>query len=121
MTSLPDLTLARAGDAEAFSRLTEPHRRELLVHCYRMLGALAEAEDAVQETFLRAWRRLATYAERASFRAWLYRIATNYCLDALDRRVRRTRPMAHTAPADPAAPFAPPTTEPLWLEPCPDE
>ncbi|MDA0161823.1 RNA polymerase subunit sigma-70 [Solirubrobacter ginsenosidimutans] len=89
----------------AFGALTERHRRELQVHCYRMLGSLDEAEDLTQETFLRAWRFRSTYAGRASLRAWLYRIATNVCLDALERRPRM--------PTD--------VGEMLWLQPIPDE
>jgi RNA polymerase sigma-70 factor (ECF subfamily) len=88
------LTAARNGDAHEFSALTEAYRRELQVHCYRILGSLHEAEDMVQETLLKAWKRLDTYEGRASFRAWLYKIATNTCLDFLDqRRSRRLLPL----------------------------
>ena len=79
----------RTLDERAFGARVEPHRRELHVHCYRLLGSFEEAEDLVQEAFLRAWRRRDTYEGRASVRAWLYRIATNACLDALDKRPRR--------------------------------
>jgi RNA polymerase sigma-70 factor (ECF subfamily) len=112
---------ALAGDQNEFSNLVEPYRHELQVHCYRMLGSLHEAEDMVQETFLRAWRRLETYAGRASLRAWLYRIATNACLDALEKRPRRTLPVRSQPPAEPSAPPAPPLTELIWLEPFPDD
>ena len=103
-----------------FGAQTEQHRRELLVHCYRMLGSLEDAEDLVQETLLRAWRRRDTYARRAPLRAWLYKIATNACLDVLAQRPRRSLPTARGEPADPAAPSAPAPTEPIWLEPFPD-
>lgn len=112
---------ARRGDRTEFARLTEPHRRELLTHCYRMLGSLQDAEDLVQDTLLRAWRRLETYQGRASFRAWLYKIATNACLDVLKRRPKRTLPQTLRPASDPLDPLAPPISEPVWLEPFPDE
>ncbi len=115
------LSSALAGDSKSFASLTEPYRNELLTHCYRMLGSLEEAEDQVQETFLRAWRRLETYRGRASMRAWLYKIATNTCLDTLKRRPRRTLPIELGFPADPAAPPAAPISDPVWIEPYPDE
>ncbi|WP_410666776.1 RNA polymerase subunit sigma-70 [Amycolatopsis sp. cmx-4-68] len=107
-------------DDTEFAALTEQHRRELRVHCYRFLGSLDEAEDLVQETFLRAWRGRDQYAGRASVRAWLYKIATNACLDFLGRSVREipavdlpTASGAHLAPRPAAA--VP------WLQPCPDD
>jgi RNA polymerase sigma-70 factor (ECF subfamily) len=121
VVTAPELASARAGDRDAFSALAEPYRRELQVHCYRMLGSLQDAEDLVQETLLRAWRRLDTYEGRASFRAWLYKIATNACLDALDQRARRTLPQARQSPSDPDAAPVPPMPEPIWLEPFPDD
>jgi RNA polymerase sigma-70 factor (ECF subfamily) len=117
------MTVGQAGihrstaDAE-FEALVEPHLRALHVHCYRMLGSLHEAEDLVQETLLRAWRRRDTYAGRASFGAWLYGIATNACIDA--RRRRRLLPNAVAAPDDPTVETAPPRTDVPWLEPYPD-
>ena len=110
---------ATAGDEPAFSRLVDRHRREIQVHCYRMLGSFEDSEDLTQETFLRAWRKRAGYEGRSSFRAWLYRIATNACLDALERR-RRQVPDRHRAPAsDPGAPLRSPAEVP-WLQPYPD-
>jgi RNA polymerase sigma-70 factor (ECF subfamily) len=112
---------ARAGDRDAFAVATERHRRELHVHCYRMLGSLDEAEDLVQETFLRAWRRRDSYQSRSTLRAWLYGIATNACLDALDKRAVRNRllPELVEPPWDPhAAP--PPASDLAWLDPYPD-
>jgi len=103
-----DLRAAQAGDQEAFARLTEPHRRALLVHCYRMMGSLQDAEDLVQETLLRAWRGLDTFLRRVSFRAWLYKIATNACLNALGKQPRRTLPAAIYPAADPGEPIASP-------------
>lgn len=116
------LSAALQGDANEFSRLTEPYRRELQAHCYRILGSLHEAEDLVQETFLRAWRHLDSFEGRSSLRAWLYKIATNACLDALDKKKsRRTLPPSKTPAADPLTQISPPSTEPVWLEPYPDE
>src|SRR6185503_1585274 len=94
-------------DQQAFSALAEPHRRELQVHCYRMVGSVQEAEDLAQETLWRAWRRRETYEGRAPFRAWLYKIATNLCLDALKQRPRRSLPVARQAAAAPEAPLPP--------------
>jgi RNA polymerase sigma-70 factor, ECF subfamily len=111
---------ARAGDHEAFQRLTDPYRRELLVHCYRMLGSLEDAEDILQETLLRAWRRLDSFEGRASFRTWLYKIATNASLDALSSRRVRILPNTDLAPSDPLAPLPQPVSEPIWLGPLPD-
>jgi RNA polymerase sigma-70 factor (ECF subfamily) len=111
---------ASAGDQDAFRRLFDKHRRQIHVHCYRMLGSLHDAEDATQETFLRAWRRLDTFEGRSSFSSWLYRIATNACLDALERQAKRVLPHDVTPPDDPAADVRPPTTEIPWLEPYPD-
>jgi RNA polymerase sigma-70 factor (ECF subfamily) len=113
------IAAANQGDEEAFAALTQPLRRELHVHCYRMLGTLDDADDALQETFLRAWRHLDSYESRASFRAWLYRIATNVCLTMLERRGRR-----HEVALDQlAAPFEPRSAqgeEPMHLQPYPD-
>jgi RNA polymerase sigma-70 factor (ECF subfamily) len=116
------LLAAKNGDKDQFSELTEPYRRELQIHCYRILGSLQEADDLVQETLLRAWRRLDTYQGRASFRAWLYKIATNACLDLLDQRQSgRLLPMDIYAASDPKATIDPPPSGIYWLEPFPDE
>ena len=120
-TEVENLIAAQASDQEAFAKLTGPYRRELLVHCYRMLGSLQDAEDVVQETLLRAWRRLETFQHLTSFRAWLYKIATNACLDALDKRPKRVLPATAYPASDPQVMFEPPVTEPIWLEPFPDE
>ncbi|HEV8354968.1 MAG TPA: sigma-70 family RNA polymerase sigma factor [bacterium] len=105
---------------DEFTATVEGHRREIQLHCYRMLGSLVDAEDLTQETLLRAWRRRETYAGRGSIRAWLYKIATHICLDELGRRPRRLLPQQLLPPADPSVPPAPPATEPVWLEPYPD-
>jgi RNA polymerase sigma-70 factor (TIGR02960 family) len=113
------LTQARAGDEQAFRELTDHYRRELQLHCYRMLGSVQDAEDMVQETLLAAWRGLDRFEERASVRAWLYRIATNRCLNAL--RDSRRRPHKQQPPEPPFEPSEPTRrAEPLWLEPYPD-
>jgi RNA polymerase sigma-70 factor (TIGR02960 family) len=116
--ALDEQTLARArvGDEEAFRELTEPRRRELQLHCYRILGSVQDAEDMVQETLLAAWRNLEAFEGRASVRSWLYRIATNRCLDAL--RARSRRPREVHAMDDSPAPTR--STDPVWLEPYPD-
>jgi RNA polymerase sigma-70 factor (TIGR02960 family) len=110
------LARARAGDEEAFRELTGPYRRELQAHCYRILGSVQDAEDLVQETLLAAWRGLDAFEGRASVRSWLYRIATNRCLNALRARSRRPREV----PAMGDMPKPTRRTEPVWLEPYPD-
>ena len=107
---------ARAGDEAAFRALTEPYRREIEVHCYRILGSVQDAEDLVQETFLAAWRGLAAFEGRASVRTWLYRIATNRSLNAL--RDASRRPGALELPPDRPEPTR--VGDPLWLQPYPD-
>jgi RNA polymerase sigma-70 factor (ECF subfamily) len=114
------LTLARRGDGEAFRGLVEPYRRELQVHCYRILGSVQDAEDLLQETLLAAWRGIGGYEERASVRTWLYRIATNRCLNALRAGARRPPEYAARQPALPLPEPSYRRAEPSWLEPYPD-
>lgn len=109
-----------AVDSLEFGALVEPYRYELQVHCYRMMGCVPDAEDMVQETFLRAWRRRETYAGRASVRAWLYKIATHTCLDALEKRPRRVVPVMRQPASTLDEPIPPAVVEPIWLEPYPD-
>src|SRR5215218_3335231 len=111
------ISRARAGDGEAFRALTEPHRRELQVHCYRMLGSLQDAEDTVQETLLAAWQGLDGFEGRASIRTWLYRIATNRCLDA--RRAASRRPAKEWDVPGVAPPEPTRLGEVVWLQPFP--
>src|SRR5216684_5611804 len=112
------MSRAQAGDGEAFRALTEPHRRELQVHCYRMLGSFQDAEDAVQDTMLAAWRGLERFDGRASLRTWLYRIATNRCLDALRSARRRPAKQWDIPGIEPPEPTG--LGEIHWLEPYPD-
>jgi RNA polymerase sigma-70 factor, ECF subfamily len=115
-----DVTPGAAAPAE-FTRLTSPFRHELLAHCYRMLGSVHDAEDLVQETYLRAWRSYGTFEGRSSLRSWLHRIATNACLTALERRSSRPLPSGLTGPSeDPLAPVDPAQPEVPWLQPIPD-
>jgi RNA polymerase sigma-70 factor (ECF subfamily) len=111
------LERARAGEERAFGTLVEPYQRELRVHCYRLTGSLTDAEDMLQETLLAAWRGLPGFEQRSSLRSWLYRIATNQCLNALRAAGRRL-------PASPVPPFQPPEPtrrgEVTWLQPFPD-
>jgi RNA polymerase sigma-70 factor, ECF subfamily len=116
------LEAACGGDEDAFRLLVEPHRAGLHAHCYRMLGSLHDAEDALQDAYLRAWRGLCRFDGRSAFRRWLYRITTNTCLDALRRRPKRVLPIDYgpPAPSDTDEPGEP-LTESVWLEPYPDE
>jgi RNA polymerase sigma-70 factor (ECF subfamily) len=115
------LEAARGGDEGAFERLLEPYRRELHAHCYRMLGSLHDAEDALQDAMLRVWRGLDGLQDRGSLRAWLYRIATNASLDIVVRRKKRLLPCEYAPAADPNEPPGQPVGDQIWLEPYPDE
>jgi RNA polymerase sigma-70 factor (ECF subfamily) len=112
---------ARQGDEDAFGRLVEPHRRELHAHGYRMLGSVQDAEDALQEAMLRAWKGLPRFDGRSSLRTWLYRIATNTCLDTIGRRPKRVLPVDYGPAADPHGGPGEPVVESVWIEPYPDE
>jgi RNA polymerase sigma-70 factor, ECF subfamily len=115
------LEAARAGDEHAFARLVESHRGALHAHCYRMLGSVHDAEDALQEALLSAWRGLARFEGRSSFRSWLYAIATNACLRAIERRPKRVLPIDYAPAADPHDGPGEPLVESVWVEPYPDE
>jgi RNA polymerase sigma-70 factor, ECF subfamily len=106
--------------ADAYSELVEPHRAELRAHCYRMLGSVHDAEDALQDALLRAWRGLPRFERRSSVRSWLYRIATNSCLDLLAKRSKRVLPIDYGPASDPHEGPGPPLVEAVWIEPYPD-
>jgi RNA polymerase sigma-70 factor (ECF subfamily) len=112
---------ARGGDEHAFRQLVELHRRELHAHCYRMMGSLHDAEDALQDALLRAWRGLPRFEGRSSAGSWLYRIATNACLDALARRPKRVLPIDYGPPSGPGQDPGSRLNESTWIEPYPDE
>ena len=115
------LEAAVAGDEHAFRRLVEPHRAGLQAHCYRMLGSLHDADDALQDTLLRAWRGLPGFGGQLLLRPWLYKIATNVCLNVIARRPRRQLPTERGSPAHQSDDPGQPDTESAWIEPYPDE
>jgi RNA polymerase sigma-70 factor, ECF subfamily len=115
------LEAARRGDGEAYGRLVEPYRAELHAHCYRMLGSVPDAEDALQEALVGAWRGLPRFEGRSSLRSWLYRIATNACLKAIERRPTRVLPIDYGPAADPHDGPGEPLVESVWVDPYPDE
>jgi RNA polymerase sigma-70 factor (ECF subfamily) len=121
MSEPQQLKAAAQGDEGAFATLVEPHRRPLQAHCDRMLGSVHDAEDAVQETLLRAWRSLSSFQGRSSLRSWLYTIATNVCLRAIERRPRRVLPIDYGPASDPHKDLGEPLVESTWIEPYADE
>ena len=115
------LASARSGDESAYQSLVERHRSELHAHCYRMLGSVHDAEDALQDALLRAWKGLPKFEGRSSLRSWLYKIATNSCLDAIGRRPKRVLPIDYAPATDPHVGPGEPVVESVWIEPYPDE
>jgi RNA polymerase sigma-70 factor (ECF subfamily) len=115
------LEAARQGDGDAYGQLVGPYRAELHAHCYRMLGSVPDAEDALQEALLRAWRGLSGFERRSPLRSWLYKIATNASLKAIERRPKRVLPVDYAPAADPHDGPGEPLVESVWLEPYPDE
>src|SRR3954452_7890543 len=115
------LDAARGGNQDAYAPLVEPYRSELHAHCYRMLGSVHDAEDALQEALLRAWRGLPRFERRSSFRSWLYTIATHTCLNVISRRPKRVLPVDYAPAADPHDGPGEPLVESVWVEPYPDE
>jgi RNA polymerase sigma-70 factor (ECF subfamily) len=115
------LEAARGGDQDAYGRLVEAYQGELHAHCYRMLGSVHDAEDALQDALLRAWRGMSKFEGRSSLRSWLYRIATNTCLDVIARRPKRVLPVDYGPPTDPHDGPQLPLAESVWVEPYPDE
>ena len=114
------LAAARRGDEDAYTGLVGPHRAALHAHCYRMLGSVPDAEDALQEALLRAWRGLPRFEGRSSLRSWLYTIATNACLKAIERRPKRVLPIDYGGPGDPHDGPGRPLVESVWIDPYPD-
>jgi RNA polymerase sigma-70 factor, ECF subfamily len=114
-------TAAHSTGEDVFRRVADEHRAELQAHCYRMLGSLHDAEDALQETLLRAWRGLPEFEGRSALRSWLYKIATNACLDVIARRSKRVLPVDHGPSSAPTLENGQPLVESVWLEPYPDE
>jgi RNA polymerase sigma-70 factor (ECF subfamily) len=108
-------------DEEVYRRVVEPHRSELRAHCYRMLGSAHDAEDALQDALLRAWRGLPKFEGRSSLRSWLYKITTNACLSYIARRPKRVLPIDYAPAGDPHAEVGEPLVESVWVEPYPDE
>jgi RNA polymerase sigma-70 factor (ECF subfamily) len=119
-TEVTLLHAARRGDEAAFAQLVEPHRAELHAHCYRMLASVQDAEDALQEALLGAWRGLPRFEGRSSLRSWLYKVATNACLKLVERRPKLVLPVDYGPAADPHDGLGEPVHEPLWIEPYPD-
>ena len=114
------MTATQLPDSSSFEALVEPYRAELQAHCYRMLGSVHDAEDAMQDALLRAWRGMGAFEGRSALRTWLYRIATNSCLRLIERRPRRVLPIDYGPPGDPHGELAPPLVESVWVEPYPD-
>jgi RNA polymerase sigma-70 factor (ECF subfamily) len=127
MSTMPSLeereliAAARANDEDAYRQLVEPHRNELHAHCYRMLGSVHDADDALQDALLRAWRALDRFEGRGALRPWLYKIATNTSLDVINKRPKRTLPIEHGPASDPQDGPGIPLLESVWVEPYPDE
>jgi RNA polymerase sigma-70 factor, ECF subfamily len=115
------LERAKAGDESAFAGIVEAHRGELHAHCYRMLGSVHDAEDALQDAMLRAWRGISRFEGRSSVRSWLYSIATNTCLDQIAKRPKRVLPIDYGPATDPHVAPGEPLVESVWIEPYPDE
>src|ERR671916_930322 len=115
------LEAARRGDEGAFARLVEPYRGELHAHCYRMVGSVQDAEDALQDAMLRAWKAIGRFEGRSSLRSWLYRIATNTCLDTIHKRPKRVLPIDYAPATDGHDGPGEPVIEQVWVDPYPDE
>jgi len=115
------LAAVRSGDEDAFAQIVATHRAELHAHCYRMLASVHDAEDAFQETLARAWQGLTRFEGRSSVRTWLYTIATNVCLDAIERRPKRVLPVDYGPQGEPTSDPGQPLVESVWIEPYPDE